>query len=198
MENKQQKIDDLFKVIDERIEFSQHELAVHVCEVVNAHDNIRFSRFVKAKVQEILGLPQDESVETLNIRNECGRRAKSGDVVMFGQGHFVVVTREHRKNWQANGYTPVGIYVVATNGETGMLSLVNMSCETPETGDVKGDSRGRFLYYGGYGTHVDGLKRYNDEDTYQKVIDRRFREAGHSRYGFLPSDKFAGGHGARA
>ena len=194
MENKQKKIDDLFQVIDERIASSRSELRECMRGARNAADNIAFSNYVRAKVKEILGAPSNEKEESINdcisIENACGRRAKSGDVVLHKDDHFVVTTRERRKHWQNAGYVPVGVYIVSSNGETGMLSLVNMSCETPETGDVKGDSEGRFLRYGGYGSHVDGLKSYKDEESYQKVIDRSFKEIGHGSYGFLPSDKF--------
>ena len=194
MENKQKKIDDLFQVIDERIASSRSELRECMRGARNAADNIAFSNYVRAKVKEILGAPSNEKEESINdcisIENACGRRAKSGDVVLHKDDHFVVTTRERRKHWQNAGYVPVGVYIVSSNGETGMLSLVNMSCETPETGDVKGDSEGRFLRYGGYGSHVDGLKSYKDEESYQKVIDRSFNEIGHGSYGYLPSDKF--------
>lgn len=180
-----------------------------MAEAHNASENIRFSRYVKAKVQDILGMPQDEPQNearkeevaedcVLNFRNECGRRAMSGDVVMFKEDHFIVVPRDKRKDWQADGYTPVGVYVIASNGETGMLSLVNMSWETPETGDVKGNADGRFIRYGGYGSHVDGLKSYDNDEARQKVLNRQFEVVGHARYGYLPSDKFENGSGAKA
>ena len=194
MENKQKKIDDLFQVIDERIASNKSELRKCMCEARNVADNIAFSNYVRAKVREILGAPSNEKEESINdcinIENARGRRAKSGDVVLNKGDHFVVTTRERRKHWQNAGYVPVGVYVISCNGETGMLSLVNMSCETPETGDVKGDSNGRFLRYGGYGSHVDGLKSYDNKEAYQKVIDHSFKEIGHSSYGYLPSDKF--------
>ena len=210
MENKQKQIDDLLGVIDRRIEINERVMNIAARDAANAADNVRFSRFVKAKVQEILGIEGKKkdggcavtaasaSGPLLNLRNECGRPAKSGDVVMSDSIVTLVTKREKFKEWHEKGYIPIGVYVIASNGETGMLSLVNMSCDTPEDGDEKGNGEGRFIRYGGYGSHVEGLKSYGVEDAYQKVIDRTFRDNGHGSYGYLPSDKFAGEGGAKS
>ncbi|MBR1525064.1 MAG: hypothetical protein IJ640_00190 [Prevotella sp.] len=218
MQNKQQKIDELFSVIDKRIVFHEKELSEATAKALNSKENVMFSRFVKAKVKEILGLTDEDDddrenpissasdpvsggvvKESISFVNCTGRAAMPGDVVMSkGKNNLVLVKLTDRKKYQDDGYSVDGVYVISNTGETGMLSLFDMSCETPEAGYREGDNGGRLMCFGGFGVHVEGLTNYGDEDSYQIVIDRGFNNNGFSRYGYLPSDKFINSGGAKS
>lgn len=66
--------------------------------------------------------------------------------------------------WMILRYVPIGVVVVPTkytpDGSTRIMSLVNMSCKTPETGSyaataTQGDNA---MYWGGNGVDIPGLK----------------------------------------
>ena len=205
---KQLKIDALMQSIDKRIEVNQSVVRMALNDAANAHENIRFAKYVRAQVRDILGLTgitgaaatTEATAGSFRIENQTGRNGKTGDLVMSnGKHNFVLVLISDRKAWQQKGYTPEGIYVIAPNGETGMISLHNMSLSNPEKGSLSKSGADVCMPFGGYGVHVDGLVEYGkDDDRKNPVINRAGEEIDDSFYGYLPSDKFVNCGGAES
>lgn len=116
MENeKQLKIDALMQSIEKRIEVNQSVVRMALNDAANAHENIRFAKYVRAQVRDILGLScitgaastTEATAGSFRIENQTGRNGKTGDLVMSnGKHNFVLVLISDRKAWQQKGYTP--------------------------------------------------------------------------------------------
>lgn len=116
--------------------------------------------------------------------------------------------------YPADTWEPVGIVVIpgnhgvlkdgtGTKNQCGVMSIVPMSYNTPETG---GDVDGKYTYWGGYGTDIegqsdglgrydsveDGLKNYNGNVLCPKDSNIAYQMSGSMDYGNIPYQRTAG------
>ena len=135
-----------------------------------------------------------------------GRVAKAGTIVLVDNSNtsdkiFVPHTSYDKDTY--SGYTAIGVVVVPfthTPDETvRIMSLKNMSTETPDTGSVQQGptttsttANERSMYWGGYGSDIPGLKDYDKIPTVDPTIQET-GTVGLTDWARIPSDYLTGG-----
>ncbi len=134
---------------------------------------------------------------------QLGKRIPNvGDVVLYDKANdskvYVYHTGYNAIDYPLDKYTPIGVVVIpqdflAEESEARMMSLVEMSPKTPETGSTSYEymSWGGFANNGSNYTYrdVEGLENLGSK--YQQIIGTNGElSGGQSYYGCLPSDKF--------
>lgn len=132
-------------------------------------------------------------IKNLFITSE---EAKAGDVCFYdslsGKIRLAKIDNVNITDYPASRFTPIGVVVIPGShnvygtGQCGVMSLVDMSCDTPTTGSTS-DS---YMCWGGYGTETSlpNLDQVcyvgSNGNVGESVIGTYY-------YASLPSDKFS-------
>ncbi len=128
------------------------------------------------------------------IQKADGRTYNVGDVVLYDREEdeqiIVYYTQYNATDYPTSRYVPQGIVVIPqgfASEQARMMSLVNMSKETPESGTTQYE----YIIWGKYNEVVAGLTDFGVSNRYQKLVDPSgsFTNSNNS-WGYLPSDKF--------
>ena len=126
--------------------------------------------------------------------------AKTADIVFYDKnaGKLIVVDKNtfNASNYPIGNYTPIGVVAIPSShnvygdGSCGIMSLVEMSCDTPDTGSTVTDN----ISFGGVGIDVDTLPDLN-RAPYVGTCDTPGDETSivvgeNDRGMFIPSDQF--------
>lgn len=156
-------------------------------------------------------------VETSEVFFQCERKANVGDVVLYDkyldEELLVYYTEYNATAYPLSTYTPTGIVVIPQwfcgDDYARVMSLVNMSCTTPETGKASNNSTYNndtnthdiYLFWGGYsqgqGWHdIPELINYGtDNNRYQIYVDSNNNPTERNRnWGYMPSDSYHAGY----
>ena len=141
------------------------------------------------------------------------RLGNIGDIVLYDkfleEEIVVYYTEYNAQAYPLMTYTPTGVIVIPQwfcgDNYARVMSLVNMSCSTPETGkasnnatDLGDGTYDIWLRWGGYETEnwnytdIPELINYGeDSNRYQIYVDSENEPTGESSYyGYLPSDSY--------
>jgi len=156
-----------------------------------------------AQVLELLNAKQRQN----GAKND--RKHEAGDIVLAhfdcGEKHNevrieTVSLEEYKSGDYCNEhYQPIGVIVMEQDilpdgNEARMISLVNMSCKTPDNGTTEGER----LRFGGYydedgnatGRHIDGLTAWSeDKMNGQTFAEQSTDETESGLYGWLPCSR---------
>ncbi len=177
-----------------------HEAVLHVDALTS---DVAFLDSLRKQIIELTGIPA-ESIQTMRgVKIEDANddvTLRSGLITVFDKdGNRSFVTPEDYKagKYPLDEYTPEAVTVRRKDGIFMEISLVNMSCKTPEIGIASNESEAR-MPYGGYGEHVEGLTQYGNEDHAQLLITRNNEENGYGTYGYIASGKFRNANGDKS
>lgn len=135
---------------------------------------------------------------------QLGKRIPNvGDVVLYDKANdskvYVYHTDYNAIDYPLDKYTPIGVVVIpqdflAEESEARMMSLVDMSAKTPETGSTSYEymNWGGFAYDGSSYTYrdVEGLENLSGK-LQQNIGTNGELIGSQNNFGYLPSDKFA-------
>ena len=123
----------------------------------------------------------------------------AGDIAFYDStdDKIVLVHNEdiNTDTYPASRYTPIGVVVIPNShdvygdGSCGVMSLMEMNCDTPDTGSTSYSG----IYWGHYGTEISNLHNLNQAPyvgTGSNVGDANSTVIGQSYRVFLPSDQF--------
>lgn len=118
--------------------------------------------------------------------------AVAGDIVVAHNktGIKRIISQNEDLNLYKDDYTPIGIVVVPGSHDVygdyscGVISLKEMSCDTPSTGDTSEQP----MHWGEYDINISTLHNLNQVPT-GNTIDGI--PTGQTSYAYLPSDKFS-------
>lgn len=123
--------------------------------------------------------------------------AVAGDICLWDGtkklfGRFV----DSGANEAITNYTPIGIVVIPAshnvygNGSCGVMSLKEMSCDTPDDGGIISY---RYVYWGGYGVNLTNASSPQSPyvGTGSNVGNSSSTIVGEYLYAYLPSDRFS-------
>ncbi len=190
--------------------YNQQQIEAQVREVIaNASKDLvasvenRILCELTAQVIELLNAKQNSGAEGKQISH------KAGDIVLAhfdcGKNHNEVrletVSLEEYKagDYYNEHYQPIGVIVMEQDilpdgNEARFISLVNMSCKTPDDGTIENET----LRFGGYydedgngtGRHIDGLTAWGeDKMNGQTFAEQSTDETASGLFGWLPSDR---------
>ena len=169
--------------------------------------NIRHSLYVPSTAH---------CVETSEVFFQCERKANIGDVVLYDkfleEEMLVYYTEYNATTYPLSTYTPTGIVVIPQwfcgDDYARVMSLVNMSCTTPETGKASNNATSWdggsdiYLVWGGFEsenwtyTNISELTDYGtDGNRYQIYVDGGNNPTGENGgWGHMPSDSYHTGY----
>ena len=137
-------------------------------------------------------------IKNLFITSE---EAKAGDVCFYdslsGKIRLAKIDNVNPTDYPASRFTPIGVVVIPGShdvygtGQCGVMSLVEMSCDTPTTGSTSYQS----MYWGVYGTDISTLTNFNYAPyvgTISSPGDSAGTITGQANYSYMPSDIFTG------
>jgi len=132
------------------------------------------------------------------------RLANVGDIVLYDTEDdtrlYVFWTEYNATSYPASRYTPIGVVVIPErfNGmQARMISLVYMSCDTPNVGTLNND----YIQFGGVIDDNDNWVYYDIPDLVNYGVNSRYQKCvlpsgnlhgNTADWGYLPSDKFKG------
>ena len=125
--------------------------------------------------------------------------AKTADIVFYDKnaGKLIVVDKNtfEVSNYPIENYTPIGVVAIPSShnvygdGSCGVMSLVKMNTDTPDTGTTSTDD----IYWGGNGVDIDTLPNLN-QAPYVGMCDAPGDETstvvGEYNQPYIPSDAF--------
>lgn len=119
----------------------------------------------------------------------------AGDIAFYDStdDKIVLVHNEdiNTDTYPATRYTPIGVVVIPNShdvygdGSCGVMSLMEMNCDTPDTGSTEY----QYIRWGHYNTDISNLPNLNKVPLGNQANGLPI---GQTDYGYLPSDKFNG------
>lgn len=158
------------------------------------------------------GYDQGQFLDPLCNPNKCGftlyydtkkyiepSKAVAGDYCLYDkQADKLIIVQNDKLNaddFPLTDYTPVGVIVIPGShdvygtGQCGVMSLVEMDCDTPDTGSTSYHG----LYFGNYNTDISALTNFNVVAHCGKTDAAGSSVIGTTSYGYLPCDRFSRG-----
>lgn len=136
-------------------------------------------------------------IKNLFITSE---EAKAGDVCFYDslkdKIRLAKIDNVNITDYPASRFTPIGVVVIPGShdvygtGQCGVMSLVEMSCDTPDTGSIDGQG-----IYWGPSTDISTLTNFNYAPyvgTISSPGDSVGTIIGQTNYSYIPSDIFTG------
>ena len=120
--------------------------------------------------------------------------AVAADILMYDKQQsrkFILKSDTDFSKYPSNRYVPIGIVVVPGthnvygDGSCGVMSLMEMNCDTPSAGSTSGSP----IYWGVRSTNISGLR---DLDQVPTGNTSNGIPTDQDSWAYLPSDKFSG------
>ena len=135
----------------------------------------------------------------------CNHYVNPIDIVLYDKNAAKLIIVKNAdfsaEKYPYEGYSPVGVIVVPAShnvygdGSCGVVSLMNMSCDTPDTGSIETND----IHWGGYGVDVNTLQNLDQAPyvgTCKAPGDETSTVVGEYYSMCIPSDVFESGSSA--
>ena len=136
-----------------------------------------------------------EEITVPQLPTKPVEEATYADLVLWDGTKKIVVSGDDYSTdtFPTSAYTPIGVVVIPAShnvhgdGIPTMMSLVNMNCDTPETGTISNTG----MYWGVRGTDISSLPNLDEVPYVGSGTTIGNTILGTSTYTYLPSDTFS-------